>query len=311
YHAYAADARRARGAEPHDRRPRHGGAAPARPGRLRALRVRLSQLPGPHGVPGGDRAPQVAAAAARDARADVAAAERRRRRGLPRGPRRQAAQAPMSTRSDAREDLQRDTAYMLDALALAARGEYDAKPNPAVGCVLVNDGKVVGSGWSAPAGGPHAEIVALRAAGEAARGATVYVTLEPCCHQGRTGPCTRALIDAGVARVVFAAHDPNPRVAGGGSRELAAAGIAITAGVLESEAILLYRSFFSRMQRGRPWVVAKIAASLDGRTALANGASRWITGDVARRDVHRLRARAGAILTGSGTVIADDPALTA
>src|SRR5690606_23617701 len=184
---------------------------------------------------------------------------------------------------------------------------YDAKPNPSVGCVLVNDGKVVGTGFSAPAGGPHAEIVALHAAGEAARGATVYVTLEPCCHHGRTGPCTRALIEAGVARVVFAAHAPNPLVGGRGARELAAAGIAITEGVLESEADLLYRSFFSRMRRGRPWVVAKIAASLDGRTALANGASRWITGDLARRDVHRLRARAGAILTGSGTVIADDP----
>ncbi|HEX5049388.1 MAG TPA: bifunctional diaminohydroxyphosphoribosylaminopyrimidine deaminase/5-amino-6-(5-phosphoribosylamino)uracil reductase RibD [Gammaproteobacteria bacterium] len=203
-----------------------------------------------------------------------------------------------------------DYEHMAEALRLAANGVYDTKPNPTVGCVLVKDGRVIARGWTAPAGGPHAERVALAAAGAAARGATVYSTLEPCSHQGRTGPCTRALIDAGVARVVFAGSDPNP-LAAGGARELEAAGIRVTGGVLEREAEPLNRGFFARMRRGRPWVRVKIAATLDGRTALANGASRWITGQPARADVHRWRARSGAILTGSGTVLADDPRLDA
>jgi diaminohydroxyphosphoribosylaminopyrimidine deaminase/5-amino-6-(5-phosphoribosylamino)uracil reductase len=205
----------------------------------------------------------------------------------------------------------RDRELMAEALALAANGLYDTKPNPAVGCVIEKHGRVVASGWTAPAGGPHAERVALASAGADARGATAYVTLEPCCHHGRTGPCTKALIEAGIARVVFAGHDPNPRVNGGGARELAAAGIEVVGGVLEQEAEPLNRGFFARMRRARPWVRCKIAASLDGRTALANGASRWITGPAARADVHRWRARSGAVLTGSGTMLHDDPSLDA
>ncbi|HET8697005.1 MAG TPA: bifunctional diaminohydroxyphosphoribosylaminopyrimidine deaminase/5-amino-6-(5-phosphoribosylamino)uracil reductase RibD [Gammaproteobacteria bacterium] len=203
-----------------------------------------------------------------------------------------------------------DREHMAEALRLAANGLYDTKPNPAVGCVIVKDGRVIARGWTAPPGGPHAERVALAAAGADARGATVYCTLEPCNHQGRTGPCTRALIDAKVARVVFAGSDPNP-LARGGARELEAAGIRVSGGVLAAEAEPLNRGFFTRMRRGAPWVRVKIAATLDGRTALANGASRWITGPAARADVHRWRARAGAILTGSGTVLADDPRLDA
>jgi len=205
----------------------------------------------------------------------------------------------------------RDREFMHEAIELAANGLYDTKPNPAVGCVLVQDGRVLARGWTAPAGGPHAERVALAAAGAQARGATAYVTLEPCCHQGLTGPCTRALIEAQVARVVFAGHDPNPRVNGAGERELAAAGIEVEGGVLEREAEPLNRGFFARMRRGRPWVRLKIAASLDGRTALANGESQWITGAESRADVHRWRARSGAVVTGSGTVLRDDPSLDA
>jgi len=216
-----------------------------------------------------------------------------------------------SSRNDDSGGDARDREFMAEALALAANGLYDTKPNPAVGCVLVKDGRVLATGWTAPAGGPHAERVALAAAGTDARGATAYVTLEPCCHQGRTGPCTRALIEAQVARVVFAGHDPNPRVNGGGARELAAAGIEVEGGVLEREAEPLNRGFFARMRRGRPWVRVKIAASLDGRTALANGESQWITGPAARGDVHIWRARSGAVLTGSGTVLRDDPSLDA
>jgi diaminohydroxyphosphoribosylaminopyrimidine deaminase / 5-amino-6-(5-phosphoribosylamino)uracil reductase len=205
----------------------------------------------------------------------------------------------------------RDAEHMGEALRLAAHGLYNTAPNPTVGCVLVKDERVVGSGWTAPAGGPHAERVALENAGAEARGATAYVTLEPCCHVGRTGPCTQALIEAGVARVVFAGHDPNPRVDGGGARELRAAGVEVEGGLLEQAAEPLNRGFFTRMRRGTPWVRSKLAASLDGRTALANGASRWITGAAARADVHVWRSRSSAILTGSGTVRADDPALTA
>jgi diaminohydroxyphosphoribosylaminopyrimidine deaminase/5-amino-6-(5-phosphoribosylamino)uracil reductase len=204
-----------------------------------------------------------------------------------------------------------DRLYMAEALRLAENGLYDAKPNPSVGCVLVKDGVVIGRGWTAPAGGPHAEIVALVAAGAAARGATAYVTLEPCCHTGRTGPCTRALIEAGVARVVFAGHDPNPRVNGGGAAELAAAGIAVAGGLFEVEAEPLNRGFFTRMRSGVPWVRSKLGVSLDGRTALANGTSRWITSAASRADVHRWRARSGAVLTGSGTIVDDDPSLDA
>jgi diaminohydroxyphosphoribosylaminopyrimidine deaminase/5-amino-6-(5-phosphoribosylamino)uracil reductase len=204
-----------------------------------------------------------------------------------------------------------DHLHMTAALRLAENGLYDTAPNPTVGCVLVKDGRVVGSGWTAPAGGPHAERVALAAAGAAARGATAYVTLEPCCHIGRTGPCSRALIEAGVARVVFAGHDPNPRVDGAGAAELAAAGIAVEGGVLEGAAEPLNRGFFTRMRRGTPWVRSKLAASLDGRTALENGTSRWITSAAARADVHRWRARSSAVVTGSGTIVDDDPSLDA
>jgi diaminohydroxyphosphoribosylaminopyrimidine deaminase/5-amino-6-(5-phosphoribosylamino)uracil reductase len=204
-----------------------------------------------------------------------------------------------------------DYEHMAAALKLAANGLYDTAPNPTVGCVLVNEGRVVGSGWTAPAGGPHAERVALTAAGAAARGATAYVTLEPCCHTGRTGPCTQALIEAGIARVVFAGHDPNPRVNGGGAAALRSAGIAVEGGVMEAAAEPLNRGFFTRMQRGTPWVRSKLAVSLDCRTALANGKSQWITSAAARADVHRWRARSSAVLTGSGTIVDDDPSLDA
>jgi diaminohydroxyphosphoribosylaminopyrimidine deaminase/5-amino-6-(5-phosphoribosylamino)uracil reductase len=201
--------------------------------------------------------------------------------------------------------------YMAHALRLAARGLYNTDPNPSVGCVIVAAGEVVGEGFTQPAAGPHAEAVALAAAGARARGATVYVSLEPCSHRGRNAPCCDALIEAGVARVVCASEDPNPRVAGAGIRALRAAGIDVAVGVLEAEARALNRGHFARMSRGRPWLRSKLAASVDGRTALANGASQWITGAAARRDVHRWRARSSAVLTGSGTLLADDPALTA
>jgi diaminohydroxyphosphoribosylaminopyrimidine deaminase / 5-amino-6-(5-phosphoribosylamino)uracil reductase len=204
-----------------------------------------------------------------------------------------------------------DHEHMAHALRLAANGLYDTAPNPAVGCVLVRDARVVGTGWTAPAGGPHAEVVALRAAGASARGATAYVTLEPCCHTGRTGPCTKALLEAGIARVIFAGHDPNPLVDGGGARELSAAGIAVEGGVMERSAEPLNRGFFTRMRRGTPYVRSKLAVSLDGRTALANGVSQWITSAAARADVHRWRARSSAVLTGSGTIVDDDPSLDA
>ncbi|HEY7673403.1 MAG TPA: bifunctional diaminohydroxyphosphoribosylaminopyrimidine deaminase/5-amino-6-(5-phosphoribosylamino)uracil reductase RibD [Gammaproteobacteria bacterium] len=215
----------------------------------------------------------------------------------------------MTRNQDAADE--RDRAYMARALQLAERGLYDTAPNPAVGCVLVADDEIVGEGWTAPAGGPHAERVALAAAGARAQGATAYVTLEPCSHYGRTGPCADALIAAGIVRVVCALVDPNPLVAGGGLGKLERAGIGVTVGVLGGPAEALNRGHVSRMSRRRPWVRAKVAASLDGRTALASGASRWITGDAARADVHRFRARSSVVLTGIGTVLADDPALTA
>jgi len=204
-----------------------------------------------------------------------------------------------------------DYEHMARALQLAANGLYDTAPNPSVGCVLVRDGRVVGTGWTAPAGGPHAEIVALKAAGAAAPGATAYVTLEPCCHTGRTGPCTKALLEAGISRVVFAGHDPNPRVNGGGAAQLKAAGVTVEGGVMEQAAEPLNRGFFTRMRRGVPYVRSKLAVSLDGRTALANGTSKWITSAAARADVHRWRARSSAVLTGSGTIVDDDPSLDA
>lgn len=198
---------------------------------------------------------------------------------------------------------------MAEAIALARRGLFTTMPNPRVGCVLARDGSVVGRGWHAVAGGPHAEIDALASAGEAARGATAYVTLEPCAHEGRTGPCAEALVQAGVAAVVVAHRDPNPRVDGGGLERLQAAGIETRTGLLASEARRLNPGFLSRMERGRPWVRIKLAQSLDGCTALKNGASQWITGAAARQDVQRWRGRADAVLTGVGTVLADDPSL--
>ena len=202
-----------------------------------------------------------------------------------------------------------DHAMMRRALALAEKGLFTATPNPRVGCVLTQGEDVVGEGWHERAGLPHAEVLALAAAGSRARGATAYVTLEPCDHQGRTPPCTRALVDAGVAGEVAAMRDPNPEAGGGGER-LAAAGIPFTHGLLEDEARELNIGFISRVTRRRPWVRMKIAATLDGRTALANGKSQWITGPEARKDGHRWRARACATLTGGGTVAADDPRMT-
>jgi len=200
-----------------------------------------------------------------------------------------------------------DHAHMARALQLAARGLYTTSPNPRVGCVIVQHGLVVGEGWHERAGTPHAEVNALKAAGDAARGATVYVTLEPCSHHGRTPPCAEALVNAGVGRVVAAMTDPNPLVAGGGISMLTLAGIEAEVGLMEAEARALNPGFISRMTRQRPWVRLKTASTLDGKTALANGASQWITGEAARADVQRLRARACAILTGSGTVLADNP----
>jgi diaminohydroxyphosphoribosylaminopyrimidine deaminase / 5-amino-6-(5-phosphoribosylamino)uracil reductase len=203
-----------------------------------------------------------------------------------------------------------DHAFMGRALRLAALGLYTTDPNPRVGSVVVRDGVIVGEGAHWRAGEPHAEIHALRAAGERARGATVYITLEPCSHHGRTPPCADALIAAGVARVVVGMQDPNPMVAGRGLERLRAAGIAVAKGVLEFESRALNPGFVRRMQSGRPWVRVKLASSLDGRTAMASGESKWITGAAARRDVQHWRARAGAIMTGSGTVLTDDPHLT-
>lgn len=196
------------------------------------------------------------------------------------------------------------------ALQLAAHGRYSATPNPAVGCVLVRDGEIVGQGFHARAGEAHAEVAAIRNAGAAARGATAYVTLEPCNHHGRTGPCTEALIEAGIGRVVYALDDPNPGVAGGGAARLQEAGIEVTGGVLVDAAATFLRGYCQRARSGRPQVRLKVAMSLDGAAALADGQSKWITGPAARADVQRLRAESCAIVTGIGTVLADDPALT-
>ncbi len=203
-----------------------------------------------------------------------------------------------------------DHQYMAQALRLAQRGLYTTTPNPRVGCVIVKNGNVVGEGWHECAGEPHAEVHALCSAGDEARGATAYVTLEPCSHQGRTPPCADALIAAGVAHVVAAMQDPNPRVAGQGIEKLRASGIDVAVGLMEGEARELNIGFVSRMTRGRPWVRLKTAISLDGKTALNNGVSQWITGPDARRDAHAWRARSCAMLTGIGTVREDDPRLT-
>ncbi|WP_332669796.1 bifunctional diaminohydroxyphosphoribosylaminopyrimidine deaminase/5-amino-6-(5-phosphoribosylamino)uracil reductase RibD [Aromatoleum sp.] len=203
-----------------------------------------------------------------------------------------------------------DHASMARALQLARFGLETTTPNPRVGSVIVRDGRIVGEGWHRRAGEPHAEVLALRAAGEAARGATAYVTLEPCAHHGRTPPCADALIAAGVARVVAAMEDPNPLVGGAGAARLRVSGITVDTGLMADEARELNIGFVSRMTRGRPWLRLKAATSLDGKTALNNGVSQWITGDAARRDGHRWRARACAVLTGIGTVREDDPQLT-
>ena len=203
-----------------------------------------------------------------------------------------------------------DHAFMARALELARKGLYSTHPNPRVGCVIVNDGRIVGEGWHARAGEPHAEVYALRQAATKARGATAYVTLEPCSHHGRTPPCADALIAAGVARVVAAMQDPNPEVAGRGLARLSQAGIAVQSGVLEAEARALNAGFIKRMEQGMPFVRAKLAMSLDGRTAMANGESQWITGPAARAAVQRLRASASVVLTGADTVLADNARLT-
>ncbi len=203
-----------------------------------------------------------------------------------------------------------DISFMSRALQLAERGLYTTAPNPRVGCVLVKDDEIVGEGWHEVAGGPHAEVVALKQAGGEARGATAYVSLEPCCHHGKTPPCSEALIAAGVSRVVAAMEDPNPRVAGEGLKQLQQAGIEVASGLLQAQAEALNPGFVQRMRIGRPFVRCKLAMSMDGRTAMASGESKWITGEAARRDVQHLRARSSAIMSGIGTVLADDPSLT-
>jgi diaminohydroxyphosphoribosylaminopyrimidine deaminase/5-amino-6-(5-phosphoribosylamino)uracil reductase len=206
--------------------------------------------------------------------------------------------------------LMQDQIYMARALELARRGRFTTHPNPRVGCVIARDGAIVGEGFHYRAGEPHAEVHALRMAGEQARGATAYVTLEPCSHHGRTPPCCEALIAAGVARVVVAMQDPNPQVAGRGMHRLREAGIEVSHGLMMNEAEVLNRGFLKRMRTGFPWVQLKLGASLDGGTAMASGESQWITSPQARRDVQRLRAQSAAILTSSATVLADDPSLT-
>lgn len=203
-----------------------------------------------------------------------------------------------------------DELWMARAIELARKGWYTTHPNPRVGCVIVRDGEVVGEGWHVRAGEPHAEVHALRQAGDKARGATAYVTLEPCSHFGRTPPCADALIGAGLARVVAAMQDPNPQVAGSGMRRIAEAGIDVRSGVLENEARALNQGFLKRMETGLPFVRVKLAMSLDGRTAMASGESQWITGPAARRAVQRLRAQSSVVLSGADTVMTDDARLT-
>ena len=203
-----------------------------------------------------------------------------------------------------------DHAFMARAIALTERGRDTATPNPNVACVIVKDGRVIGEGWHERAGEPHAEAKALAACTESPERSTVYVTLEPCAHHGRTGPCAEALVAARVARVVSALEDPFPQVQGRGHARLREAGIQVETGLMAAQAEEAHRGFLHRVRTGRPWMRIKAAASLDGRTALANGVSQWISGEAARRDVHALRARSCAMLTGIGTVLADDPQLT-
>jgi diaminohydroxyphosphoribosylaminopyrimidine deaminase/5-amino-6-(5-phosphoribosylamino)uracil reductase len=203
-----------------------------------------------------------------------------------------------------------DSRFMARALQLASRGRYTAHPNPRVGCVLVKDGKIIGEGWHQRTGEAHAETIALAAAGRSAKGATAYVTLEPCSHHGKTPPCSDALIAAGVSDVVIAMQDPFPKVAGSGVQALQKAGIEVRCGLMAAEAEKLNEGFISRVKRGRPFLRLKIAASLDGCTAMSDGRSQWITGAEARADVQRFRAASGAIMTGVTTVMADDPSLT-
>lgn len=206
--------------------------------------------------------------------------------------------------------LHSDPYYMAHALRLARRGMWTTDPNPRVGCVIVREGEIVGEGWHEVAGGPHAEIHALKMAKDKAKGATCYVTLEPCCYHGRTPPCTDALIKAGITRVVVAVTDPNPLVSGKGMEQLSKAGVLVDIGTLSSEAEYLNLGFLMRMRHQRPYIRCKMAMSLDGRTAMASGESQWITSKDARTDVQALRARSSAILTGAGTVLADNPLLT-
>ena len=208
------------------------------------------------------------------------------------------------------EWTERDYAYMAEALRLAERGIYSTDPNPRVGCVLVAAGEIVGKGWHVRAGQAHAEVNALAQAGSLSHGATAYVTLEPCSHQGRTGPCAQALVQAGVAEVVVAMQDPNPLVSGKGVERLVDAGIRVRTGLMSAQAKALNPGFVKRMSTGRPYVRIKMAMSLDGRTAMASGESQWITGPEARADVQRLRARSSVVLTGSGTVLSDNPEMT-
>ncbi|MDX1796673.1 MAG: bifunctional diaminohydroxyphosphoribosylaminopyrimidine deaminase/5-amino-6-(5-phosphoribosylamino)uracil reductase RibD [Hydrogenovibrio sp.] len=208
--------------------------------------------------------------------------------------------------AEAKNDLE----FMAQAIELGRKGIYSTRPNPAVGCVIVKDGRVIASGWHRKAGQPHAEIEALKNASESVEGATVYVTLEPCSHMGKTPPCADALVVAKVARVVVAMQDPNPLVAGQGIERLRQAGIKVDVGLLESDARQLNQGFIRAMSQGLPYVRLKVAASLDGRTAMKNGESQWITGEEARSQVQLMRARHGAIVTGIGTVLADDPSLT-
>lgn len=204
-----------------------------------------------------------------------------------------------------------DNRFMTQAIELAKRGQFSAKPNPCVGCVIVQNKQVVGEGWHEKAGEPHAEVHALKQAGERAENATAYVTLEPCSHHGRTPPCVNALIEAGIANVVVAMQDPNPLVSGQGITTLREAGIDVSVGLLEEQAVALNKPFIHKMTTGKPYVMSKVAMSLDGKTAMASGESQWITGAAAREDVHRLRAQSDVVLTGVGTILADNPKLTA
>ncbi len=206
--------------------------------------------------------------------------------------------------------LNKDAAFMAQALKLARNGLYTTDPNPHVGCLLVKNRKIIAEGWTQPAGFAHAEVDALGRTRDA-RGATAYVTLEPCSHQGRTGPCCDALIAAGISRVVVAMQDPNPVVSGRGLQRMQAAGLEVVCGVLEQEAMQLNRGFFKRMRQGLPWIRSKLACSLDGRTAMVSGESKWITSPQARQDVQYFRAQSSAIVTGIGTVLADDPQMNA